>query len=73
MLLSEKTWKLADFNLACNFVARPGKLMRNKAGSRPFMAPEVQEKGRPGVWLGHQLVRLRCGCSEEIDVAKCLD
>ena len=53
MLLSEKTWKLADFNLACNFVARPGKLMRNKAGSRPFMAPEVQEKGRPGVWLGH--------------------
>jgi len=46
VLLSEKTWKLADFNLACNFVARPGKLMRNKAGSRPFMAPEVQEKGR---------------------------
>ena len=64
MLLSEKTWKLADFNLACNFAARSGKLMRNKAGTRPFMAPEVQEKGRPGVWLGHQLVWLGCDCSE---------
>ena len=47
VLLSGRTWKLADFNLACNFGSRTRKVMRSKAGTRPFMAPEVLEKGRP--------------------------
>ncbi|CAL1143353.1 unnamed protein product [Cladocopium goreaui] len=46
VLLSGRTWKLADFNLACNFGSRTRKVMRSKAGTRPFMAPEVLEKGR---------------------------
>lgn len=46
VLLSGQKWKLADFNLACHFGVRTRKVMRSKAGTRPFMAPEVLEKGR---------------------------
>eukprot|EP00913_Durusdinium_trenchii_P002012 g1859.t1 len=36
-----KTWKLADFNLACEF--EPKSPMTETVGSRPFTAPEVYE------------------------------
>lgn len=37
---SKQQWKLADFNLACEFV--PGESMTEYAGSDPYMAPEVK-------------------------------
>lgn len=34
-------WKLADFNLACEF--QPRSYMSERAGTKPYMAPEVEE------------------------------
>ena len=42
LLLAGRTWKLADFNLACDF--DPKFYMTRRVGTRPYAAPEVKEK-----------------------------
>ena len=54
MLSLRQQWKLADFNLACEF--NPNLPMTDTVGTQPYAAPEVYQKsytvtqmGRPGV------------------------
>ncbi|CAK9040729.1 Calcium/calmodulin-dependent protein kinase type 1G (CaM kinase I gamma) (CaM kinase IG) (CaM-KI gamma) (CaMKI gamma) (CaMKIG) (CaMK-like CREB kinase III) (CLICK III) [Durusdinium trenchii] len=42
LLLSKSTWKLADFNLACEF--DPRGQMTEEVGTRGYAAPEVHEQ-----------------------------
>lgn len=42
LLSGQNKWKLADFNLACDF--DPKKPMKQYAGTRPYIAPEVQQR-----------------------------
>ena len=58
LLLAGRTWKLADFNLACDF--DPKFYMTRRVGTRPYAAPEVKEKklGRSSsdtAWLTKRL------------------
>ena len=40
-VLLDDQWKLADFNLACEF--QPQSFLSERAGTWPYMAPEVQQ------------------------------
>jgi len=42
LLSGQNKWKLADFNLACDF--DPKHPMTQYAGTRPYLAPEVKQR-----------------------------
>lgn len=42
LLSSKRTWKLANFNLACGF--DPGHHMSERVGSLPYRAPEIDQR-----------------------------
>jgi len=44
LMAAGSQWKLADFNLACEFDRSATKPMSEYAGTRPFMAPEVEKR-----------------------------
>eukprot|EP00913_Durusdinium_trenchii_P016785 g15775.t1 len=51
LMAAGSQWKLADFNLACEFDRSATKPMSEYAGTRPFMAPEVEKRSYTELWM----------------------